>query len=120
MYNAVTLIIMYYSLYQILYFDWCIIKNCINFVIEVILEMFPHVSADMVTHLRNEHGMNTVIDILISQQEKSKPLSLSALLMRHVSLHMDNSDEHVLKTNRAVLWNKAKVFIREPLHSRQC
>ena len=68
-----------------------------------------------VTQLRNEHGINTVIDILISQHEKSKPMSLSALLMRHASLHMDGSDEHVLKTNRAVLWNKAKVFYKRAI-----
>ena len=77
--------------------------------------MFPDVTADTVTQLRNEHGINTVIDILISQHEKSKPQSLSAILMRHASLHMDLSNEHVLKTNRAVLWNKAKVFYKRAI-----
>ena len=42
-------------------------------------------------------------------------MSLSALLMRHASIHMDGSDEVVLKTNRAVLWNKAKVFYKRAI-----
>ena len=39
-----------------------------------------------VTQLRDEHGLNTVT---ISQQEKSKPMSLSALLRRHAAQHME-------------------------------
>ena len=84
---------------------------------KVIQEMFPDVASEAVTQLRNEHGLNTVIDILISQQEKSKPLSLSALLIYHASQHMDRSDEYVLKTNRAVIWNKAKVYYKRAVAS---
>lgn len=77
---------------------------------KVLVEMFPDVATETATQLRNEHGLNTVIDILISQQEKSKPITLSALLMWHASQHMDGTDEHVLKTNCAVLRNKAIVY----------
>ena len=80
----------------------------------MIQEIFSDVA---VSQLRNEHGLNTVIDILISQQEKSKTLSLSALLMQHASRYMDGHNEHVLKTNRHVLWNKAKVYYKRAIAS---
>ena len=84
---------------------------------KVIQEMFPDVATETITQLRKEHGLNTVIDILISQQEKSKPISLPALLMRHASQHMDRNDEYVLKTNCNVLWNKAKVYYKRVVAS---
>ena len=60
--------------------------------------------------------MNQVVDILVSQQEKNKPITLPALLTRHASevMAMDGN-ENVLKTNRHVLWNKAKVFYKRSI-----
>lgn len=67
--------------------------------------------------LRSEHSLNHVIDTLVSQQEKNKPLTLSALLTRHASENMQVNNEQVLKTNRHVLWNKAKVYYKRAIAS---
>ena len=56
--------------------------------------------------------MNQVIDILI---EKTKPTTLPVLLRRHASEVMMDGDENVLKTNRHVLWSKAKVFYKRSI-----
>ena len=37
--------------------------------------MFPDVPRDSIMLLRSEHSLNHVIDTLVSQQEKNKPLS---------------------------------------------
>ena len=53
--------------------------------INVLKEVFPEVPEDTIRQLRIEQNlsMNQVIDILVSQQEKAKPPSLPALLIRH-------------------------------------
>ena len=87
---------------------------------QILQEMFPTTPNETIRSLRTENTMNQVIDILVSQQEKNKPITLSALLIRHASEIMDGN-ENVLKTNRHVLWNKAKVFfIKEQLPTDLC
>ena len=73
--------------------------------------MFPTTPNETIRSLRTENTMNQVIDILVRQQEKNKPITLSALLMKHASEVMTmDGNENVLKT---VLWNKAKVFLQK-------
>ena len=53
--------------------------------VKVLKEMFPEVPDSTIRHLRVEQSMSTndVIDMLISQQEKAKPISLQVALARH-------------------------------------
>jgi hypothetical protein len=55
---------------------------------------------------------NEAIDVVVSQHEKAKPLSLPALLARHTDENINMQDDYLVKTNRRVLWNKAVVFYK--------
>lgn len=76
-------------------------------------EIFPDVAEDTIRQLRSHMSTNEVIDILVSQHEKAKLLSLPALLAHHTRENIDMQDDNVLKTNRRVLWNKAMVFYKK-------
>ena len=72
--------------------------------VQVLQEMCPNVSEDAIRHLRVEQGFNnnTVIDILVSQIEKSKPSSLSSLLTENAITSDDDRaihDPSILKKN---------------------
>ena len=75
-------------------------------------ENFPDVAEDTIRQLHSRMSTNEVIDILVSQHEKAKLLSLPALLAHHTRENIDMQDDNVLKTNRRVLWNKAMVFYK--------
>ena len=72
---------------------------------------------DTIRHLRIEQklNINQVIDVIVSQQEKSKPPSLSALLVSHSQQIMDLGDEYLIRTNRSCIWNEARVFYKRAI-----
>lgn len=79
--------------------------------------MFPEVQRGTIRQLRIEQSLsnNDVIDILVSQQEKAKPLSLQALLARHSEGVISTQNDYLLRTNQCSLWNKAKVFYKRAI-----
>lgn len=80
-------------------------------------EMFPGVPPGTIRHLRIDQSLsnNDVIDILVSQQEKAKQLTLPALLAHHSEEVIDFRDDYLLRTNRSSLWNKARVFYKRAI-----
>ena len=62
--------------------------------------MFPTTPNETIRSLWTENTMNQVIDILVSQQEKNKLITLSALLIKHASEVMTmDGNKNVLKTD---------------------
>lgn len=76
--------------------------------------MFPEVHDSTIRHLRIEQNMSTN-DVLISQQEKAKPVSLQVTLASHSHQIINFHDDYVLKTNRSCIWNKAEVFYKRAI-----
>ena len=64
---------------------------------------------------RTNLSMNQVTDVFVSQQEKAKPPSLPALLIRHAQDNIDANDDIFIKTNRCCNWNKARVFYKRAI-----
>ena len=79
--------------------------------------MFPDVPHGTIRQLRVDQSLsnNDVIDILVSQQEKTKPLTLQALLARHSEGIINTQDDYLLRTNRCSLWNKARIFYKRAI-----
>ena len=57
---------------------------------------------------------NQVIDVLVSQRETEKPLTLPVLLSRHAS-EMIDLNEFLVKTTRSCIWNKARVLYKRAI-----
>ena len=87
--------------------------------VHILKEMFPDIQECTIRQLRLEQNMSTndVIDVLVSQQEKSKSLPLQALLLRHSRVNIEDNNEYLLKTNRHCIWNKARVFYKRAVLS---
>ena len=77
--------------------------------------MFPDVQETTIRHLRSSMTTSGVVDVLLNEKEKSKPLSLQGVLNQHCRQNMNLDDECVLKTNRHCLWNKAQVFYKRAI-----
>lgn len=82
---------------------------------QILQEMFPTTPTETIRSLRTENTMNQVIDILVSQQEKNKPITLSALLIRHASEIMDGNE----KQTRFIEQSKS-FFIKDQLPTHLC
>lgn len=87
--------------------------------IRVLMEMFPSVREDAIRRLRigQRLSTNAVIDVLVSENEKSKePTSVSTILSDAAHLLIDEDDEYFMTTNRACMWNKAQIFYKRAMH----
>ena len=81
--------------------------------------MFPEIQEATIRHLRIIQGLctNATIDVLVSQQEKTKPTTLSPLLAQHAQQCTDKNEEVLLRMNRSCIWNKARVYYKRAVSS---